>query len=105
MNLTRNIKSLWQQQFQQDAENGMQKAQEEAFAPISQKLDNAIKAVGQSEGVIYIFDLYRTSIPYINESQSINLTNKVKTRLGISLTAKPATTAPVTAAPSTTKKK
>ena len=72
-----------QEQFQQDAQQQMQKAQSDAMAPIYLKLDNAIKAVGAAEGVIYIFDLARTSIPYVNESQSINLTNKVKANLGI----------------------
>ena len=72
-----------QAHFQQDAQQQMQKAQNDAMAPIYQKLDNAIKAVGAAEGVIYIFDLARTSIPYVNESQSINLTSKVKANLGI----------------------
>ena len=72
-----------QDQFQQDAQQQMAKAQNDAMTPIYQKLDNAIKAVGAAEGVIYIFDLARTSIPYVNESQSINLTNKVKAHLGI----------------------
>ena len=72
-----------QDQFQQEAQQQMSKAQNDAMAPIYQKLDNAIKAVGAAEGVIYIFDLARTSIPYVNESQSINLTNKVKANLGI----------------------
>lgn len=72
-----------QEQFQQDAQQQMAKAQNDTMAPIYQKLDNAIKAVGAAEGVIYIFDLARTSIPYVNESQSINLTSKVKANLGI----------------------
>ena len=72
-----------QEQFQQDAQQQMAKAQNDAMAPIYQKLDNAIKAVGAAAGVIYIFDLARTSIPYVNESQSINLTSKVKANLGI----------------------
>ena len=72
-----------QEQFQQDAQQQMAKAQNDAMAPIYKKLDNAIKAVGAAEGVIYIFDLARTSIPYVNESQSINLTSKVKANLGI----------------------
>ena len=72
-----------QEQFQQDAQQQMAKAQNDAMAPIYQKLDNAIKAVGAAERVIYIFDLARTSIPYVNESQSINLTSKVKANLGI----------------------
>ena len=67
-----------QEQFQQ-----MAKAQNDAMAPIYKKLDDAIKAVGAAEGVIYIFDLARTPIPYVNETLSINLTNKVKANLGI----------------------
>lgn len=82
-----------QQQFQQDAEQGMQKAQEEKLTPIYQKLDAAIKNVGEAEGVIYIFDLARTPIPYINESQSVNLTNKVKAKLGATATPVKSTTA------------
>ena len=72
-----------QEQFQQDAQQQMAKAQNDAMAPIYQKLDNAIKAGDAAEGVSYIFDLARTSIPYVNESQSINLTSKVKANLGI----------------------
>ncbi|WP_294472440.1 OmpH family outer membrane protein [uncultured Bacteroides sp.] len=72
-----------QDQFQQEAAQQLQKAQTDALTPIYKKLDDAIKAVGVSEGVIYIFDLARTPIPYVNESQSINLTAKVKTQLGI----------------------
>ena len=72
-----------QEQFQQEAEQQMQKAQGDMLAPVYKKLDDAIKAVGAAEGVIYIFDLARTAIPYVNESQSVNLTNKVKTQLGI----------------------
>lgn len=48
------------------------------MAPVYKKLDDAIKAVGAAEGVIYIFDMARTPIPYVNEAQSINLTPKVK---------------------------
>lgn len=72
-----------QEQFQHEAEQSMQKAQADLLSPIYKKLDDAIKAVGAAEGVIYIFDLARTPIPYVNESQSVNLTTKVKTQLGI----------------------
>ena len=72
-----------QEQFQQEAQQQLQQAQADAMAPIYKKLDDAIKAVGAAEGVIYIFDLARTPVAYVNESQSINLTPKVKTQLGI----------------------
>lgn len=72
-----------QQQFQEKAQQDMEKAQNDFMAPIYKKLDDAIKAVGATENVVYIFDLARTPIPYVNEAQSINLTQKVKTNLGI----------------------
>ena len=71
-----------QQEFQQQASQAMQQAQEEALTPIYKKVSEAITAVGDAEGVIYIFDLARTSIPYVG-SQSIDLTDKVKAKLGI----------------------
>lgn len=71
-----------QEQFQQEAEQGMQKAQTDLMAPIYKKLDDAIKAVGATEGVIYIFDMARTPIPYVG-TQSTDLTPKVKAQLGI----------------------
>lgn len=72
-----------QRQYQQDAAQQMEKAQNDAMAPIYKKLDDAIKAVGAAEGVIYIFDLARTPVAYVNQAQSIDLNAKVKTQLGI----------------------
>ena len=71
-----------QEQFQQEAEQGLQQANQEAMTPIYKKLDEAIQAVGAAEGVIYIFDVARTPIPYIG-AQSIDLTAKVKAQLGV----------------------
>lgn len=71
-----------QQQFQQEAAQAMQQANQEKMAPIMQKLDAAIQAVGQAEGVIYIFDLYRTPLAYVGK-ESIDVTGKVKAQLGI----------------------
>lgn len=71
-----------QEQFQQDAYQAMQKAQQDAMVPIYQKLDQAIQAVGKTEGAVYIFDLARTPIPFVS-TQSVDVTAKVKTQLGI----------------------
>ena len=71
-----------QEEFQQEAYQSMQKAQQEALAPIYKKLDDAIQAVGKAEGVVYIFDLARTPIPYVG-AESGYVTTKVKTQLGI----------------------
>ena len=71
-----------QQQFQQEAQQSMMKAREDAMTPIMQKLDAAIQAVGQADGYVYIFDVARTPIAYIS-SQSVDVTAKVKAQLGI----------------------
>lgn len=71
------------EQFEQEAYQKMRQKNEELQAPIFQKLDNAIKEVGAAEGVVYVFDLSRTYIPYIDEKQSLDLTAKVKAKLGI----------------------
>ena len=71
-----------QEEFQQEAQQGMQQAEQNLMTPIYQKLNTAIEAVGASEGVVYIFDLARTQIPYVGP-QSIDLTTKVKSQLGI----------------------
>ena len=47
------------------------------------KLDDAIQSVGKSQGFTYIFDIARTSIPYINTDQSTDVTTSVKSKLGI----------------------
>lgn len=72
-----------QNEFRQEAMQTLEKASNDMMAPIYKKLDDAIKAVGQAEGVIYIFDIARTNIPYVDETKSINLTAKVKAQLGI----------------------
>lgn len=78
-------------QFQQDAQQQLQKAYGDMMEPIYKKLEDAVKAVGSTGGYTYIFDLNRTDIPYINEAQSKDVTNDIKTKLGISLSAVPAT--------------
>ena len=42
-----------------------------------------IKAVGQEGGYVYIFDLNRTDIPFVNESLSTDVTPAVKGKLGL----------------------
>lgn len=84
-------------QFQQEAQQQLQKSYTDMMDPIYKKLEDAVKAVGAAGGYTYVFDLNRTEIPYIDENVSKDVTNDIKTKLGISLTAVPAT--PAAAAP------
>ena len=78
----------------------LQKAYTDMMDPIYKKLEDAVKAIGAAGGYTYVFDLNRTDIPYIDENVSKDVTNDIKTKLGISLTAVPATpAAPAATAP------
>ncbi len=76
-------------QFQQDAQQQLQQSYTEMMEPIYKKLEDTVKEVGKAGGYTFVFDLNRTDIPYINEAESKDVTNDIKTKLGISLTAAP----------------
>ena len=71
------------EQFQQEAQQQMSKTQQELMTPIMKKVEDAIKAVGAAENMVAVFDQSRTYMPYLNESMVIDVTDKVKTKLGI----------------------
>ena len=70
-------------QLQQDAEQQLQQSWMQMLQPILKKLDDAIKAVGQEGGYVYIFDLSSMQIPFVSETLSTDVTNAVKAKLGI----------------------
>ena len=92
-NLPKNIQERRQKEFQELSQKGMQMqqdAQQELerswmtmLEPIAKKIDDAIKAVGQDGGYVYIFDLNATQIPFVNETLSTDVTSAVKAKLGI----------------------
>ncbi len=68
------------QNFQQTASQDLQKQQETLFAPIQQKLINAIQSVGAKGGYAGIYD---SSVLLYKGTQIEDLTAKVKAELGI----------------------
>ena len=70
-------------QMAQDAQRELEKSWMEMLQPIAKKIDDAIKAVGQEGGYVYIFDLSSTQIPYVSETLSTDVTSIVKSKLGI----------------------
>lgn len=68
------------QQAYQDNSNALQKAQQEKMQPITTKLVNAIKAVGDKGGYVYIMDV-SSGIPYISTTKSVDVTADVKAEL------------------------
>ena len=70
-------------QAEQDARMDLENSWMAMIQPIAKKVDDAIKAVGQEGGYVYIFDLDTTNIPFVNENSSTDVTNAVKAKLGI----------------------
>lgn len=71
------------QKFQttnQDYNKQMQDAQQAAMTPITEKLVNAIKAVGAAGGYVYIMDV-NSGVPYISTTLSKDVTADVKAEL------------------------
>jgi outer membrane protein len=70
------------QEFQSTAQQDMQQKQQELLQPLMEKINSAIKRVGQSHGYIYIFDTSAGAVVYKSE-QSENVMPLVKEELGI----------------------
>jgi len=68
------------QQTAQDNSQSLQKLQQDKIGPITNKLVEAIKAVGKAGGYVYIMDL-SSGIPYISDTLSKDVTAEVKAQL------------------------
>ena len=64
----------------QDNQQSLAKEQQDKMQPITTKLVNAIKAVGQAGGYVYIMDT-SAGIPYISSTLSKDVTADVKAQL------------------------
>ena len=76
------LNNLYQkyQQTLQDNQQSLAKEQQDKMQPITTKLVNAIKAVGQAGGYVYIMDT-SAGIPYISSTLSKDVTADVKAQL------------------------
>ena len=69
-------------QSYQDNQQALAKASQEKMQVITTKVIDAIKAVGQAGGYVYIMD-NPSGIPYISPTLSTDVTAQVKAKLGI----------------------
>jgi outer membrane protein len=70
------------QQSYQDNQQALAKEQNEKMQAITSKVVEAIKAVGQAGGYVYIMDM-ASGIPYISTTLSTDVTAQVKAKLGL----------------------
>lgn len=66
------------QDFQQTAQESIQKKKEELYSPILKRAEDAIKQIAKEKGYSYIFDTSLGSIIYAQESDDIMALVKVK---------------------------
>ena len=69
------------QQSYQDNQQALQKASNEKMQAITAKILDAIKAIGQTGGYVYIIE--NNSLPYISTTLSTDVTAQVKAKLGL----------------------
>ena len=77
------------QQYEQESFQNLQQVQQTKLGEVNQVLNKAIQEVGQAGGYVCVFDL-ASGIPYISKTLCEDLTETVKTKLGIKKGAKPA---------------
>lgn len=69
------------QDFQQSAQESIQKKKEEIYGPILKKAEDAIKEIAKEKSYSYIFDTSLGSVIYAQDSD--NIMTLVKTKLGL----------------------
>jgi outer membrane protein len=69
------------QDFQQTAQESIQKKKEEIYGPILKRAEDAIKEIAKEKSYSYIFDTSLGSVIYAQDSD--NIMALVKTKLGI----------------------
>lgn len=75
------------QDFQQIAQQDMQKKQMELMEPITDKAQAAIDEVAKAGGYIAIFDVTAGSLAYIDEAAVVDIAHEVCAKLGVTLPA------------------
>ena len=67
--------------FRDEAERLLKKAEEETLVPIKTRLSNAIKAVGGTYKLDYIYNLDTNAMPYVNPALVMDVTKLVEQQL------------------------
>ncbi|MGQ1946019.1 OmpH family outer membrane protein [Geofilum sp. OHC36d9] len=70
------------QNYQTMAQQSLSKKEQELYKPILEKIQQAIDAVGQEQGFVYIFDLSSQVVLY-HSDKSVDCMSLVKAKLGV----------------------
>ena len=69
--------------FRRESNDLLRKAEADLHQPILQRLNDAIQAVGTSQGLMYILNTDGNTLPFINPHLGVNVTDSVLVKLGI----------------------
>lgn len=70
-------------EFQQKAQEGYQKKQQELLSPVFEKIQKAVDEIAKAEGFDFIFSTDASGVPILLfAKEEHNITNKVITKLG-----------------------
>jgi len=68
----------------QESQNEIKKTQQDLIVPINTKLMNAVKAVGQDQGYVYIFDTSANAgLMYWSVDKCVDVTNAIRAKLNL----------------------
>ncbi|HET9570555.1 MAG TPA: OmpH family outer membrane protein [Bacteroidales bacterium] len=72
------------QSFYQDSQTEIKKTQQDLIVPINAKLMTAVKAVGQDQGFIYIFDTSANAgLMYWSVDKCVDVTSAIRSKLNL----------------------
>ncbi|MDD2247092.1 MAG: OmpH family outer membrane protein [Proteiniphilum sp.] len=73
------------QVYLQNSQQEMGQLQQQLLEPVNKKIADAIKSVGDENNYTYIFDIstMQSPIVYVNSTTAVNITQQVKTKLGL----------------------
>lgn len=67
--------------FKNESQRLLQQAETDAFAPVKEKLNEALTKVGQAQGYAFILNTDGNACPYVNPEMGENATELVKEAL------------------------
>ncbi len=72
-------------EFKNEIKAQLAKAQSEMTAPVTAKLDAAIKAVAERHNLQYVLNTDNNNCPYVNAACGLDITNEVMATLGVAV--------------------
>lgn len=70
------------QNYYQQSQKELEKAQQEERSKLSDKINQAVEEIGKTGGFVYIMDT-TSGIPYISKTLSVDVTEQLKKKLGV----------------------